>query len=164
MANPRSKARIEARIHERAAYCIGFELNDPRSSFITVTKVEITDDLLTARIFYSVLGTRGDRTRVEHMLESANGFIRKQVGRVLQTRHIPALQWIYDDSVERSAELQSKIQDALEKDRAINPAAHLELPRPKGAPAEEDVEREYREFLQAKEDEDEGKSGPATDP
>lgn len=154
MTNPRSKARIEARIHERVAYCIGFELSDPRASFITVTKVEITDDLLTARVFYSVLGTRGDRTRVEHMLESATGFIRKQVGRVLKTRFIPDLKWIYDDSAERAAELQSKIQEALEKDRAINPAAHAELPRPKGAQTEEDVEREYREFLQAQEDEE----------
>jgi len=152
MTNPRSKARIEARIHERVAYCIGFELADPRASFITITKVEINDDLLCARVFYSVLGTRGDRSRVEHMLVSATGFIRKQVGRVLKTRFIPDLKWIYDDSVERSAELQSKISDALEKDRSINPAAHLELPRPKGAPSADDVEREYREFLQAQED------------
>lgn len=161
MTNPRSKARIEARIHERVAYCIAFELADPRASFITVTKVEITDDLLTARIFYSVLGTRGDRSRAEHMLASASGFIRKQVGRVLKTRFIPELKWIYDDSAERAAELQQKIQEALDKDRAINPNAHAELPRPKGAQALDDVEREYREFLQAQEDEEEGKpSGP----
>lgn len=161
MTNPRSKARIEARIHERVAYCVGFELNDPRASFITITKVEITDDLLTARISYSVLGTRGDRSRAEHMLESATGFIRKQVGRVLQTRRIPALQWLYDDSAERAAELQAKIQEALEKDRAINPTAHADLPRPKGAESADDVEREYREFLQAQEDEEEGKPAPS---
>jgi ribosome-binding factor A len=154
MTNPRSKARIEARIQERAAYCIAFELADPRASFITITRVEVTDDLLTARIFYSVLGTRGDRSRAEHMLESATGFIKKQVGRVLRTRRIPDLRWIYDDSAERAAELQHKIQEALEKDRAINPTAHAELPRPKGAQAEDDVEREYREFLQAQEDEE----------
>jgi ribosome-binding factor A len=154
MTNPRSRARIEARIQERVAYCIAFELADPRASFITVTKVEITDDLLTARVFYSVLGTRGDRSRVEHMLASATGFIRKQVGRVLKTRFIPDLKWIYDDSAERAAEVQQKIHEALEKDRAINPAAHAELPRPKGSKALDDVEREYREFLQAQEDEE----------
>ena len=154
MTNPRSKARIEARIHERAAYCVGFELNDPRSAFITITRVEITDDLLLATIFYSVLGTRGDRTKAGHMLTSATGFIKRQVGRVLHTRRIPELRWIYDDSVERSAEVQQKIQEALEKDRAINPAAHAELPRPKGSEGVDEVTSEYRDFLQAQEDEE----------
>ena len=42
MTNPRSKARIEARIQERVAYCVEFELADPRSTFITITRVEMS--------------------------------------------------------------------------------------------------------------------------
>jgi ribosome-binding factor A len=154
MTNPRTKARIEARILERAAYCVGFELSDPRAAFITLTRVEVSDDLSSARIFYSVLGTRGDKSRAAHMLADASGFIRKQVGRVLRTRRIPALSWIYDDSSEYSAHIQQTIQEALEKDRAINPAAHADLPRPKSSQPDDEVDREYLDFLEAQEQEE----------
>jgi len=153
MTNPRSKARIEARILERAAYCVEFELSDPRSAFITLTKVEVSNDLGHAKIYYSVLGTEGEKSRARHMLEDASGFIRRQVGRVLRTRRIPKLAWHYDDTQEFQEEMERKIQSALQKDRSVNPTAHSELP---AAPTgdEADSEREYQEFLQAQEDEE----------
>src|SRR5262245_64380650 len=129
MTNPRVKARIEARIQERIAHCVEFELNDPRATFITITRVEVSDDLSSAKVFYSVYGTEGDKSRTAHMLEDATGFVKKQVGRVLQTRRVPALRWIYDDSIERAAHMHKAIREALEHDRAVNPAAHPDLPR-----------------------------------
>ncbi len=155
MVNPRSKARIEARIQERVAHCVEFELNDPRATFITITRVEVADDLSTAKVFYSVYGTEGDKSRTAHMLEDASGFVRKQVGRVLKTRRIPSLRWIYDDSIELAARMHETIQGALERDRAINPAAHADLPTPAPEPKAPEVEQEYLDFLQAQEDEDE---------
>jgi len=154
MANARAKARIEARIRERTAYCLEFEINDPRASFATVTRVEVSSDLSVAKIFYSVLGSEGEKSKVAHMLEDATGFIRKQVGRVLRTRRIPRITWIYDDSVERQAEMEDAISSALARDRAINPRAHGELPQ--SDPPEEkksEVDQEYGEFLDAQEEE-----------
>ena len=156
MTNPRVKARIEARIQERVAYCVEFELKDPRATFITITRVELSDDLSSAKIFYSVYGTEGDKSRTAHMLEDASGFVRKQVARILKMRRIPALRWIYDDSIERTAEMNKAIQQALEKDRAINPTAHAELPRPEPETKGDEVDREYLDFLQAQEDEEDG--------
>jgi len=163
MTNPRVKARIEARILERVAYCVEFELNDPRASFITITKVEVSDDLGSARIYFSVLGTEGDKSRATHMLEDASGFVRKQVGRVLRTRRIPQLRWYYDESIERAARMNEAIGEALERDRSINPQAHAELPRPKGSQDADETEREYRAFLQAQEDEEQGQVDDAPD-
>src|SRR5262245_53153862 len=151
MTNPRVKARIEARIQERVAHCVEFELNDPRATFITVTRVEVSDDLSSAKIFYSVYGTEGDKSRSAHMLEDASGFIRKQIARVLKTRRVPALRWIYDDSIERSARMHQTIQDALEKDRTVNPAAHAEIPPPEPPKKPDEIEKEYLDFLQAQE-------------
>ena len=93
MANPRTIARLQERIRERAAYCLQFELNDPRAGFITITKVELTADLSIAKIHYSVLGEASDRTKVAHMLEHASGFIQRQIGRVLELRRLPSLRW-----------------------------------------------------------------------
>lgn len=155
MANPRTRAKIEARIHERVAYCIEFELADPRSAFITITKVEVSSDLSIAKVFYSVLGNQADRSRVAHMLEGASGFVRGQVGRVLRTRSIPRLRWIYDDSIEYAAGVERKIAEALRRDRQINPEAHAGESPPRSE-EEELVEVEYDEFLDAQEEEDRG--------
>ena len=147
MANPRSKAKIEARILERIAYCVEFELSDPRSSFITITRVEVSNDLSTAKVYYSVLGGDSEKSRVAHMLERASGFVRSQVGRVLKTRHIPRLRWYYDDSIEYAADVEQKIVDALRKDREVNPEAHAGRDLAPESEEDAEVEREYREFL-----------------
>ena len=124
MANPRTIARLEARIRERVAYCLEFELNDPRVTFATVTRVELTNDLSAAKVYYSVMGTPADQRTCQRALESATGFVRRQLGRVLRTRTIPKLTWFYDDSIRHAAEMDLKIREALERDRAINPEAH----------------------------------------
>lgn len=130
MPNPRSLARLAARIHERAAHCLEFELRDPRSTFITITRVEVSKDAGHARIHYSVLGDAGERSKAAHMLASATGFIQKQVARVLETRIVPRLSFHYDDSIEHAAGVSQAIQAALERDREINPLAHRESDEP----------------------------------
>jgi ribosome-binding factor A len=121
MANPRTIARLQARIQERAAYCLQFEVNDPRASFITVTHVELSSDLTSGKIHYSVLGSESDKSKAEHMLESAAGFIQRQIARVLEMRRVPHLRWVYDGSMERASNLDKLIREARERDRAINP-------------------------------------------
>jgi ribosome-binding factor A len=119
LANPRTIARLEARIKERAAYCLEFEVSDPRAAFITLTGVKLTKDLSHARVSYSVLGDDADKSRAKHMLESAAGFIQRQVGRVLQVRRVPRLSFEYDDSIEHAAHMETVIREALERDRRI---------------------------------------------
>ncbi len=119
MASDRTRARLEARIHRRAAHCLQFEVSDPRGSFITITRVELSRDLSSGKVFYSVLGEEGDRSKVEHMLENAAGFIQRQVGTILDTRVVPRLKWVYDESIAEAARLDSLIREARERDRKI---------------------------------------------
>ena len=121
MANPRTIARLEARIHERAAYCLQFEINDPRAGFITILRVELSSDVSVGKIFYSVLGDESDRSKAAHMLEGARGYIQRQVARVLEMRRIPHLTWVYDDSIEKAADLDLLIREARMRDKSINP-------------------------------------------
>jgi ribosome-binding factor A len=148
MVNLRVKARIEARILERAAHCVEFELKDPRSAFITITRVELTEDLSAAKIYYSVYGTAGDKSRAAHMLKDATGFVRKQVSRILKMRRMPSLSWCFDDSIEFSARMHKTILDAMDKDRDIRPGAHADVPLPDAA------EQEALDFLKAQDEED----------
>ena len=160
MTNPRTIARLEARILERAAHAIEFELADPRVTMITLTKVELANDLRTAKVHWSVLGGDVERRQAQRVLDGAAGFIQRQVGRVLETRHTPRLSFHYDNSIALAAELDRKIKEALNKDRELNPHAHddllaagvdISLPEP-----DEDtiVEAEYEEFLEETEDGD----------
>ncbi len=143
MANPRTIARLEARILERAAVCLQSEVNDPRASFITVTRVKLSPDLTSGRIYYSVLGTEGDKSKAEHMLESASGFLQRQIARAIQVRRVPHLKWTYDESMEKADEMSRLIRDARERDRTINPRVD-EVDSETGtgdeAPAEEEDE------------------------
>ncbi len=122
MANPRTIARLEAQILRRAAHCIQFELADPRAGFITLTRVELSNDLTSARIYYSVLGDEGERTKAESLFEQAGGFIQRQVARVLHTRTVPHLKWIFDETIVRAAEMDLLIRRARERDEAIRAA------------------------------------------
>ena len=148
MANPRTIARLEARIHERAAYCLQFEISDPRASFITITRVALSPDITSGKIYYSVLGTEGDKRNAAHMLESAAGYIQRQVSRVLQVRRMPHLKWYYDETLENAASLDQLIREARLRDAAINPeiaaelAAEGRLPAASQAPSAGDVQDE----------------------
>lgn len=138
MANPRTIARIASRIQQRVAYCLQFEIKDPRAAFVTITKVEVSADLRNAKIHWSTLGGAAERSRTEHMLEHAGGFIRRQLGRVLETRLIPELRWLYDESIERSADVDRVIREALARDEAIR----AEAARRAGGEAEPEPEPE----------------------
>lgn len=126
MAHPRTIARLEARIQQRAAHCLEFEISDPRAEFITITKVELATDLSSGKIFYSLLGTESDRNKVARMLEDAGGYIQRKVASVLRVRRMPRLNWHYDDSVEYAAEMDEKIAAALKRDRKIQEAGAAE--------------------------------------
>lgn len=142
MANPRTIARISARIHERAAHCLQFEIRDPRAAFVTITRVETTADLSLAKVYYSVLGDDADRSKVEHMLEHATGFVQRQVVRVLRMRRAPSLRFVYDDSIETAAAIDQLIREARERDRRIDPTLAEREANEARAAAEEAAARE----------------------
>ena len=145
MANPRTIARLEGLIKRRAAYCLQFELQDPRAGFITILRVELSKDLSVGKIYFSVLGDEQERSRVQHMLEHAAGFIQRQVGRVLHLRRVPHLRWIYDDTIAEAARLGDLIQEARARDRVINPDLDDSLPVVLEPPSAEELWSRYEE-------------------
>ena len=121
MVNPRTLQRIEARIQERAAYCLQFELKDPRTSFVTIVKVELDPEMKRGNIYWSCLGGSAERNKSEKMLADAAGYIQRQVARVLEMRNMPHLSWVYDDSIAKASALSDLIADARSRDEQIRP-------------------------------------------
>lgn len=135
MANPKTIAKLEAAIRRRIAYCLQFEVSDPRSGFVTITGVELSSDLSVAKVRWSVLEPERERARSEHMLESARGFVQRQMSRVINLRRLPRIQWVYDDSMAEAARLDQLIRDAQAQDARIRGEAE-QAPSPEQGEAE----------------------------
>lgn len=90
------------------------EIKDPRiSSLVSITEVEVTQDLKYAYAYVSVLA--GDKHDILDGLKSARGFIRKEVGKEIKLRYTPEIIFKLDDSIERGVYM-SKLIDDLKDD------------------------------------------------
>lgn len=114
----RRKERVSEALRQAVSKVIITELKDPRMGFVTVTKVEPSPDLTSAKVFVSVLGEPSVCRRTMQGLTSARGFIRRAVGQLVTMRSVPALRFVADDSVKRSIRISRLIADALGEHQA----------------------------------------------
>ena len=104
----RRSDRLGDELRQELAGIIDRQLNDPRVGFVTVTRVSLTADLRSARVYVGVLGDEPARERSLAGLKSAVGFLRRELGRRLRLRHTPELTFLYDqglDATQRVAQL-----------------------------------------------------------
>jgi ribosome-binding factor A len=99
------RARIDHEIQREMARLLSTELKDPRLGFVTVTRVEITQDLQHAKVYVSVIGDRHVAKQSLLALESAKGFLRGELGHAIALRHTPELSFVEDRTTERAIEL-----------------------------------------------------------
>ena len=103
-------------------------LKDPRvsSGMVSVIRVDTTGDLRYARVYVSAL----DKSREKEVLKglkSASGFLRRELGRALQLRYTPELQFIADDSIQHGAHILEVLRDPS-KVKPVNPDNDSILP------------------------------------
>ena len=92
------------------------DIKDPRVGMVTLTAVELSDDLRHARIFFSCVGDEAARERSLNGLRSASGFIRAQVGRRLRLRYAPELTFLFDPTTEAAGRLASLLHSIRPED------------------------------------------------
>ena len=103
-------------------------LKDPRvsSGMVSIIRVDTTGDLRYARVYVSAL----DKSREKEVLKglkSASGFLRRELGRALQLRYTPELQFIADDSIQHGAHILEVLRDPS-KVKPVNPDNDTVLP------------------------------------
>jgi ribosome-binding factor A len=81
---------------------------------VTVLGTEVADDLRTAKVFVTVMGTAGEQHRAVHGLNSARGFLQSRIADELQLRYTPVLTFVLDQGVKRSIEVSRALRDALD--------------------------------------------------
>ena len=103
-------------------------LKDPRVSqvgMVSITRVDTTGDLRYARVYISVLDKSQEKDVLKG-LKSASGFLRRGLGRALQLRYTPELQFIGDDSIQHGAHILELLRQEEEKDAARGPGPEEE--------------------------------------
>lgn len=83
------------------------KVNDPRLEMVTITNVAVTPDALRADVHFSVLGGAEAQAEAQAGLESAAGWLRRELGRRLRLRNTPELVFHYDPSLERGEHIAS---------------------------------------------------------
>ena len=85
--------------------------SDPRMGFITITHIEVSDDLRMGRIYYSVLGSEEQKSSTEEALTEELGMIRRLVAQRLDMRYAMEIRFEHDPSIDQSF----RIDDILRK-------------------------------------------------
>ncbi len=118
MSNER-QARLADRIRVVLAERLERGLRDPRLGFVTITDVRVTGDLQHASVFYTVLGTDEERASSAEALASATGMLRSELGKQLNVRLIPSLEFILDALPDNVDHIEDLLREARERDAAV---------------------------------------------
>jgi len=107
------KDRVSEQIRRELAELIRSELKDPRVGMISLTDVEVTADYAHAKVYFSTLAGSENLDDVMTGLQKASGFLRRELGKRISIHMTPQLHFVFDQSLERGADLSALIQKAV---------------------------------------------------
>ncbi len=107
----RRPERFAEALGEEIAEVVGFELDDPRVTSVTVTEVVVADDMRDAKVFAFIQGTEAEVQEALKTLRRAATFVRQQVAMNLNLRHAPHLHFIRDTAEENASRVNQILQD-----------------------------------------------------
>lgn len=110
MAAPRMR-RVNEVLREVIGAAISSDLSDPRIGFVTVTSVETSPDLRTAKVFVSVLGDEEAREGTLAALRSSHGVLQSRIAAETRMKRTPTLSFRYDPTVERGMRISRLLEE-----------------------------------------------------
>jgi ribosome-binding factor A len=117
----RRAVRVGDLLQREISHILERELKDPRVGFLTITRVELSDDLKWARVFYSVYGNDKERQMSQEGLQSATGFIKRLLGERTRLKYLPDIVFLFDDSLAKGREIQSILDDLKDEEGPKSP-------------------------------------------
>jgi ribosome-binding factor A len=103
--------RVNEAVREVVSARLTEGLRDPRIGFVTVTSVDTSSDLRQARVYVSVLGGDEERAATMAGLASAHGVFQQSLAQELRMKHTPALQFVFDESIDRGMRITELLDD-----------------------------------------------------
>jgi ribosome-binding factor A len=107
--------RVSDLLREEIADIIFFKLKDPRIGFLTVTGVDVTDDLKIAVVYVSILKEEEKQSTLD-ILHAAKGFIRSELSKRLKMKFIPTIDFRLDASIEYGNRIDQLLSEIKKKD------------------------------------------------
>ncbi len=99
--------RIQEEIQHTASSVFLFEMTDPLLQGLTITRVVVTKDVGTARIYYeSRAASKKQREEIQQALDGARGFVRRQLASRLNFKTVPEVQFFYDETSEEVSRIE----------------------------------------------------------
>ena len=118
--NSIKNTRVNGAVQKELSTIIHSEIKDPRIHPMTsVTAVEVAPDLKTCKAYISVLGNQEAKEATIRGLNSAEGYIRRQLARNLNLRNTPEIRFILDESIEYGVNMSKLIDDVAKRDASL---------------------------------------------
>ncbi len=113
--------RLSARIAKEVAWALGRDVRDPRVADVTVTRVQMPDDLRSARVYVRLL-SGGDDAQLRKSalvgLSRASGMLRKTIAGRLGLRVTPELTFFYDEGLDDLTRIEMLLEEVKQEERA----------------------------------------------
>lgn len=107
--------RLAESIKAEVSKIIREDIKDPRLGFVTVTDVEVAEDLRHAKIFVSILGNEEEIKSSMDVLNKAAGYMRSELGKIISIRYFPEITFKYDQSIEHGAHISKLLREVSAK-------------------------------------------------
>ena len=108
--------KVQELIKQEISKIVLTEIKDPRVGFVTITQVEVTGDLLSAKIYVSLMGSDEQKADTWKGLQSPLGYMRSEIGKRIRMRLTPTLSLHLDDSLNYSAHIQELLLKIKEEE------------------------------------------------
>ena len=102
--------RINSAMVKEISQILANEIKNQNIQFVTVTAVKTTNDLSFAKVYVTTLNEDKKKETMEALI-GAKGLIRKALGERIEIRHIPELEFVYDESIEYGRKIEEKIKE-----------------------------------------------------
>ncbi len=107
----RRPERVADMLREEIAQIVGYELEDPRLTLVTVTDVRVSDNLRDARVYVTVTGDEAEHQAAMAALRHAAPYVRKQLGFALSLRHTPEIHFVRDTVEEQGQRVDQLLEE-----------------------------------------------------
>ena len=104
-------SRVAEQMKKEVGDILNQKLKDPRVGFVTVTDLDLTNDLQQATVFISVLGDETEKEETLTGLVKATGFVRSEVGKRIRLRKVPEITFEFDTAFEHGNKIDSILRE-----------------------------------------------------
>lgn len=106
--------RINHSMIREISYVLANEVKDQHIKFVTITDVKVTNDLSFAKVYFTILNEEYKNETLK-ALKQASGFIRSKLCERIDIRHMPELEFVYDESIAYGKLIEDKIKEIHNK-------------------------------------------------